>query len=282
MAIEGLKSPNAPTVMGINVTDRAALAVKAFEMLGRVDDRDRLYEGIKGEFDQLVTASLDGETYVQPVFGREFTPQNMFAAVDTGTYPDDRAYPVTYPLDQSENNVSRRLWFPKNSDEEGYSLAKINRLAVVAKGEDEPVVRPPHARLALANGPNSEEPLLHLLDLPYDNTYAEPGETTQLEALRSMQSQFAEQHGGLELNATNLGGFAILALQRRIEGKSMPMSWGFMRIPQLGRTAVDGASCVGRVRSDGSRLRLGRSYGLAFPLGGVGLSVGQTAETLNP
>ena len=102
------------------------------------------------------------------------------------------------------------------------------RDSVIAPRQAEPAVRPPHARLALTGGPRSEEPLLYLTDKPYDKTRAKWHQSTQLDQLAIKKAEFEATHLNMELNAINFAGFAMIALQRRIEGKAMLARWGFM------------------------------------------------------
>jgi hypothetical protein len=278
MAIEGLRSPDvpAPAVLPtINVNDRALLAIQTLQAMNRLEgDPEATLEGIRDEFGQIESRGLIGETCVPPNLGSEFTPTRMLKLVDTAPYPGDRQYPITYPLEEGARNISRRLWLPADSSREGYSIAEINRQDIVEAGADEPALRPVRAQLVLATGEHSEEPLLRLTGMPYDDMYAEKGQTTQLEQFAADKAQFEENNAGLELTPANLAVLVTLAVQRRIEGKPMPLQWGFARILQLGRKVVDGYSYVGVVYSDGGRLRLDGSYGSAIPYGGVVFSVG--------
>ncbi len=272
MPIQGLISPevSAAPAVDVNVSDRAALAMEALRILGRVGaDADETLESIRKDFGTLGQEA--GETYVQLPFGSGFTPLNMLQAMDRARYP----FILVYPDQHTYPDTSRDLWLPQSSKYRGYSLAEINRLDVVAPGKAEPAVRPAHARLALTSGPRSEEPLLHLLDMPYDKTTSTKWrQLTQLDQLAAKKTQFDAAHPNLELNAINLAGFAMIALQRRIEGKVMPASWGFMIVPQPGRLTLDRRTLVSRVYSYGGQLKLDLSPGKANPFGGVGFSVG--------
>lgn len=282
MAIEGLVPPEvsrAPAT-DVNMLDRAALAMEALRILGRTgDDYEATYDSIRADFLKLGQGM--GETYVQLPFGPGFTPLHMLQALDGAVYPniqvfpDDHTYSVTYPLDRdSAGSRSRRLWLPRDPAREGYSAVELGRLDVVVPGKAEPAPRPPHARLALAGGPRPEEPLLHLLDAPYDALHASWRQPTQLDQLAAKKAEFEATRPDMELSAVNLAGYVMLALQRRIEGKIMPANWGYMVVPQLGRkTMLDRYSCVGHICSYGGQLMLEYSSGEANPSGGIGLSV---------
>ncbi len=64
---------------------------------------------------------------------------------------------------------------------EGYSTEEINRTDLARDGEEAPVASEAQARIALMNGAQSQDPILQLLDLPYDEMYAEAGQPIQLE-----------------------------------------------------------------------------------------------------
>ena len=280
MAIEGLISAevsSAPSVE-VNMRDRAALAMEALRLLGRLgDDHEATRENIRNDFNKLGRSV--GETYIQLPFGSGFTLLSMLHAIDGVRYPDiqifpdQRTYPVTYPLEENDKPFAKRLWLPQDPRREGYSIAEINRLDVIAPGDAEPAVRPAHARIALWGGSSSEEPLLHLLDMPYDKMHATLRQRTQLDQLAVKKAEFV--HAGLELSPINLAGFAMLALQRRIEGSAMPASWGRMVVPQLGRKTIGSMSVIGRVYTYGNQITLDYSKGDARPGNGVGLSVGR-------
>jgi hypothetical protein len=139
------------------------------------------------------------------------------------------------------------------------------------------VATAPAARFALKTGSVSEDPLLQFLGLPYDEMYASEGEPTQLTELLKAQAEFAanEASKGLALTPINAAGFTMLALQARIRGERPPVSWGFMRIPQLGRKFLGGDSVVGCVYSCGGQLKFSDSSGDGSGDVGVGLEVGQ-------
>lgn len=281
MAIPGLRSAEQPSEVRVEVdpSDSVEVTMGALDMLGRIEgDRDEVKDAIATAYaTTLGRVSTPGELYVLPPLGAGFTLKDMLTLADGASYPEGRTYSQTYPLNQGDSDFNNRLWFPKDPTREGYSVDEINRTDIAKDGQEAPVATVPTARIALKNGSESQDPMLQLLGLPYDEMYAGEGEPTQLTELAKAQAEFAadEANEGLELTPINAAGFVMLALQARIKGEQLPSSWGFMRIPQLGRKTVDGDSVVGYVRSRGGQLRFSYSYGDGYGGDGVGFSVGQ-------
>jgi hypothetical protein len=262
----------------INFQDPAAVTVEALNLLGRITDRDEALDTIATAYADLSQGvSQPGELYVLPALGAGFTLRDMLTFADGANYPGDRTYPQTYPLTQNASDFNNRLWFPQDPTTEGYSLDEINRTDVAKDGGEAPVATAPAARFALKTGSASEDPLLQFLGLPYDEMYAGKGEATQLAELAKSQVEFAanEANEGLALTPINAAGFTMLALQARIRGEKLPVSWGFMRIPQLGRKSVGRSSIVGSGSSYEGQLWFSHSAGRGFDHIGVGLEVGQ-------
>lgn len=284
MAIQGLKSAEVASEVRVIVdpSDASAVTVEALDMLGRIEggreEKEEVRKAIAIEYATLLgRVSQPGELYVLPPLGSGFTLEDMLTLADGASYPEGRTYAQTYPLSNNSPDFNNRLWFPKDSSVEGYSTEEINRTDVAKDGEEAPMATVATARIALKTGSVAEDPLLQFLGLPYDEMYAGEGEATQLAELTKAQAEFAanEANKGLALTPINAAGFTMLALQARIKGEKLPVSWGFMRIPQLGRKTVGGSSVVGDVRSDGGQLLFGDSYGNALGDDGVGLEVGQ-------
>lgn len=280
MELLGIKSANETGEVrtDINFGDPAAVTVEALNLLGRITDRDEALDTIATAYADLSQGvSQPGELYVLPALGAGLTLKDMLTFADGASYPGDRTYPQTYPLTQNASDFNNRLWFPQDPTKEGYSLDEINRTDVAKDGGGSPVAAAPAARFALKTGSVSEDPLLHFLGLPYDDMYPEAGKSTQLAELDKVQAEFAANgaNKGLALTPINAAGFTILALQARIRGEKLPVSWGFMRIPQLGRKTVVGYSVVGGVDSDGGQLGFGYSDGFGLGNAGVGLEVGR-------
>lgn len=133
------------------------------------------------------------------------------------------------------------------------------------------------ARLALY-GDNQYDKLLHFAGLSYDRKYASRKDAaTQVKRVDRAVKQFAADHKGANLRASDHCDFLVWYLMDLIRGvpaSEVVMVGGFMRVPVLGRRAVDGGSCVGFVYSYGGRANLRWSRGLAGDNVGVGLSAG--------
>ena len=140
------------------------------------------------------------------------------------------------------------------------------------------------ARLAVFNADRETgaDPILHFLNMPFDDKYREGAPQTQLEALTAAQAKFEKQHPQAMLQSLGHRAAAMLVLMDRIRGVETVnpqsddyiLNTGYVRIPDLGRRSVDGDSIVGYVDSNGGRLELDGSSGSASPNGGVGLVAG--------
>jgi len=286
MAIEGVPTFERPEIVaGIDVNDRAALAVAALEVVyGSNWDREKAQEDFHNDFGEIAAQLGDDrriETYPHMPFasttdGQKVTVESAFGTIDAMQRRDGTTYPPTYPFREDDGNISKRLWTPG----EGYDEADVNRMNMPGDPYD-PQATTIHARAALIDGPQAEERLLHLLDLSFDDKapgYSK-GDKTQVEELARLTAEFEEAYPGLTHRAVILGGFAALTIQRRLEGlagvdKKMPMEWGWMAIPYLGRKTVGGGSWVGLADSYGDQPGLGWWIGFAYSYGGFGLSVG--------
>jgi hypothetical protein len=255
MAIEGLKAPEVR-----NMADEVGASVDALDMLGLVEDREQVTESVKADFASLEDSGVAGEKFVQLPRGVIELPE-IIKILDGASYPDGRTYPETYVYD--------RLWTP-GTDPNGYGAFDVGNLAADRKDED----WQPHARVAVHNPDSPDEPLLHFLNMPFDNEYAKKRQETQLDAIDKAAQEYGTAHEGFEMTPLNAVGVAMIALSRRIKGEKTPMSWGFMRDATLSRKTVDGGSYVGDVDSLDGGLRFVRSDGRADSGVGVGLSVG--------
>jgi hypothetical protein len=259
MAVEGLRTVPVPN-LNVNVTDEVGAAVQALDMLGLVEDRERVTETVTADFEVLTDSGQTGEAYIQVPRKRVSLP-GIIAVLDGASYPGDREYPDTW--------VYNDLWTP-GTDEGSFEAEDIGNLELGQKDVD----FPPHARLAVHNPNNPDEPLLHYLSKPFDELYAEAGKETQLEAFAKSKTLFEAAHEGFAMTPLNVNAVAMIALTRRIKGQDMPLEWGFMRDATLPRKTVDGDSVVGYVFSDGGQLELDRSHGYSRSRDGLGLSVG--------
>jgi hypothetical protein len=258
MAIEGLRT--APQPVDIGMSDHVGATIEALNMLRLVEDTDRFTETVSVEFAALNQAGRTGEAFVQLPRGI-ITLGDLLAASDGATYAHEKTYPKSY--------VWHELWTP-GTDPDGYKAEELDNIISAGVGNFAP-----HARLAVHNPANAQEPLLHFLDKPFDGRYAKRKEQTQLQAVdEAVKVYTAEGHQGFTMTPLNAKAVAMIALVRRIKGEAMPMEWGFMRDATLTRRTVDGGSFVGDVDSHNGQLGLLGSGGLAYSDRGVGLSVG--------
>lgn len=258
MAIEGLKTVAQPNQ--VNFSDQVGASVEALDLLGLVEDHDKVTESVTADYNALTKSGRAGEAFIQ--LPRDvITLGGMVRVLDDTPYTGDRKYPTTYVYDE--------LWTP-GVGSEGYQVAELDNLTLGGNGNFAT-----HARLAVHNPANEQEPLLHLLDMPFDGKYAKRKQQTQLEAIDvAVNAYEAEGHEGFAMTPLNAKAVAFIALTRRIKGEAMPMAWGFMRDATLPRKTVGGRSVVGDVDSVDGQLYLYGSDGDAYSYGGVGLSVG--------
>lgn len=258
MAIEGLKTVTQPNE--VNFSDQVGASVEALDLLGLVEDHDKVTESVTADYNALTKSGRAGEAFIQ--LPRDvITLGGMVRVLDDAPYTGDRKYSTTYVYDE--------LWTP-GVGAEGYQAEELDNLTLTGNGNFAP-----HARLAVHNPANKQEPLLHFLDMPFDDKHAKRKQQTQLEAIDvAVNAYEAEGHEGFAMTPLNAKAVAFIALTRRIKGEAMPMAWGFMRDATLPRITVDGYSVVGGVVSIGGQLGLRRSVGYACSDGGVGLSVG--------
>lgn len=261
MAIEGLRT--APQPSEVILSDHIGASVEALNILGLVEDRDQVTESVTVEFSALAKSGRTGEAFIQ--LPRDvITLGDLVSASDSATYADDRKYPESY--------VYLELWTP-GFGAEGYKAEELDNLTLGDNGDFAP-----HARLAVHNPASDKEPLLHFLDMPFDDKYAKRKQQTQLDAVEeAVKAYEAEGHENFEMTPLNAKAVAFIALTRRIKGEAMPMSWGFMRDATLPRKSLDGYSVVGGADSVGDRFDLDGSDGDASSGSGVGLSVGPKA-----
>lgn len=260
MTIEGLRT--VPRHEDVNLSDQVGASVEALVMLDLVEDQDRVTETLTADYTNLVNNSgRTGELFVQLPRGI-ITLADLIEVSDSATYSKDkRRYPKA--------SVYNRLWTPGFS-QEGYQADELDNLTLGSNGDFIP-----HARLAIHNPVNQQEPLLHFLDQPFDKIHAKRGQQTQIEAIdKAIEVYQTEEHEDFAMTPLNAKAVAFIALTRRIKGETMPMTWGYMRDATLPRKEVEGGSVVGLVYSNGDRFGLYRSNGGADSGSGVGLSVG--------
>lgn len=247
-----------PETMSPELRDQVAVAVEAYSMLIPID-RDEVTESVTKDFAKLETSDKTGEPYIQ--LPRSIVSlADMISVLDTGTF--DRKYASTY--------VDDKLWTP-GTDPNGYKPEELGNLS----SDNQDASWRFHGRLAVHNTENPDEPLLHFLNMPFDGKHAKSNQQTQLEAIAEAKQAYEQEHPDLSLTPLNAHAITMVALTRRIKGEAMPLDWGFMRDATLTRKDVGGGpTVVGDVNSREGRLKLGYSFGVAYPSNGVGLSVG--------
>lgn len=257
MAIEGLRTVAQPNQ--IDISDEVGASVEALDMLGLVQDRDRVADSVTAEFRTLGQVGTSGEAFIQ--LPRDvITLQGLVTVLDGGKYPQGK-YSTTF--------VYNELWTPGTTSG-SYEATELDNLILGQRNSTWPA----HARLAVHNPASTQEPLLHFLGKPFDNKYAERKEQTQLKAIAEAAKAYEAEHQDFAMTPLNAKAVAMIALTRRIKGESMPIAWGFMRDATLPRRTVGGDSWVGDVGSAGGRLGLRGGDGNARSDVGVGLSVG--------
>lgn len=261
MAIQGLISPEVVTQpKPLDINDAAAVTTEALSILNMIGpDREAAYESISAEYRALTEVIKDtnetGELYVDIPYSTIATAA-MVEAIDGRSFG---GYPETYVYDN--------LWTP------GIETGSYTDADLAKSSGNEPT-----AQLARYADEVSEEPLLHFLNMPYDDyakkEYNPEADKTQLEAIAEQKDALESVYPEFVVSALGHRAFLLLGLQHRIKGQKMPVSWGFMRDGNLPRTKVGRNSVVGFVSSRRGQLGLGYSDGDASPYGGVGLSVG--------
>lgn len=243
-----------------DVAEAVGVTIEAYQNLGFTPNIDDATESLTTNFTQLTDFGYYGRLYVEPPKGVGFD-QIIGVADDKRAKGVDKLY--RYP----------NLWTPGTEDN-SYTTEEL---------DGSPSAKP-EARLAIFNADETTgvDPLLHFLNTPFDDKYRDGAPQTQLEALEATSQEFAKANPNdpqAFVRALGHRAAVMLVLMDRIRGvkprsADFVLNQGFLRIPELGRRAVDGGSVVGFVDSDGSRLKLGGSDGRADPDRGVGVSVG--------
>lgn len=276
MAITGLKRIEAAPkqIMTIKDDDVNA-AVEALGILRLLDlnNKDAVKLAttkVRNDFEAAASSGVNGEPFIQlpgklPNGKRLISLGEMITALDEGTFR--RKYPKTY--------VYGELWTP-GVGSEGYTEEQLEIVDGLSPGWE------PHGRIAVYGAECEQDPLLHYLNLPFDedakNKYNPEAPTTQLEKLAGLRTAFEAQHQGFNTAALGARAIAFRALMQRIKDEPMPISCGFLRDTSLPRITVGGVSVVGHIYSRDGRFHLGDSIGRADRNSGVGISVGQTAR----
>jgi hypothetical protein len=254
MAIAGLKQvPEIIEPTPSRAEEAVSPTIKLLEALGLVDDEPALSTSLLEDFTKL-TELGSGRPYVELPATVTFAQLLKLAndlAVERGY---DKAYqwPSFWVLGTEKESVTSR---ELNGSARGYT-----------------------ARLGLfSEVPSDYDPLLHFCGLPYDDTYREKKQQTQLEAIDQFTRAFTARQPGADLRTADQRDFLvwyIMDLFRGVEPQEIVLALGFMRVEVLGRRTVGGDSCVGDVYSDGGRAGFAGSYGGALVDYGVGFSAG--------
>ncbi len=259
MAIKGLERGQ---ISVVQPTNEVGVVVEALERIGLVGEatRDEITESVAEDFIKLDASGVEGARY--PAVPRRLASLREIAdASDSGTYAGEKTYRATYFYDA--------LWTP-GADSGGYRVEELSNLEL-GKTDDS---WEPHVRVAVYNADSPDDPLLHFLDQPFDEKYAEEGAETQLAAIAQAKTEYEAEYPDFCMTPLNGQAIAIIGLMQRIKGEPMPLTWGYMYDATTPRKSVGGVSLVGYVNFDGGQLGFGGGNGYAHPGGGVGLSVG--------
>jgi hypothetical protein len=274
MALVGLKERQ-------QFGDEASATVVALELLGLVDDRERLLDSVSTEFEVLRASGIPGELYIQ-------VPESVCSAcaiaravwygqLSARSLEDDPKY-VTF--ESLRENVDP-LWRPGHAAH-SYTVSEVGNLTIPSSQDRKWA---PHARLAVYDTENTKahngKGLLHFLNQPFDSERATAGQQTQLEAIATVAAN--ERYRGHTLAPLNTSGLAMIALIRRVQGLPMPMKNDHRspaevlvdatlprRIFDQDRSRV---SVVGTLSMEDHKLLFGTWEGAPAPNIGVGISI---------
>ncbi len=273
MAIDALLERPRVDTPKPNVGDDIGANVEALRLSGLVDDSNSedAARQVTTDFKRLGSLGIEGELFVA-VSHRQLPLSHRISVLNGLTK-------AKHGEDHPDTYIYAPLWVPSTQevsyDDEGNRFGSYDdELLGLLGPEYDGKKWKAHGRLIIPNADSPDDPILHHLDKPFDDKYAEEGEETQLEAVAKQKAAFEAEHPDANMNPFTARDVSFLALVRLIKGESMPLKWGYMRDATLSRTTVDGVSIVGRVRSYDDRLRLYRSAGRADSSVGVGVSVG--------
>jgi len=266
MTLRGVKRESGELIVHkIDSSDQVGVSDEALRVLGLVEDREMLTESLTADHQRLVASEgRNSELFVKIPLWRGMGLAAMINLVDSRFYEgrlplsEDGRCPPTY--------IEYELWDRKIK---GLSVEEINNLLSPTK-----TVFAAHARLALKEGDNPDNPYLYYSGLPYDEETALRHEKTQLRSLLEDQAEYERLNPKLNLAHISVADFVILALQARVRGEEMQAS-GQMNLPYMGREPVYGESVIGSASmlSDG-RLQLAWTEGRHEENAGIGRSVG--------
>lgn len=263
----------------LDVEHRADLAAKALDFVmgdgwAEAGDYRQLFAG---QFRQIADAVPNEHLLTYPhlpfgmpdINGQDLTLEGAFTKICANAYPFCKYHEAS----------DYQLWSQFTTDE-------LNRMTPPGHPTDANGATV-HGRAALLGyGGTTKSPkdrLLHFTDLSFDNqapSYQE-GDQTQVGQLEATRVEYEQEHPSLLLRSIGAGGVAMLMIQRLVEGKdsnerylTMPLQWGWMNIPSLGRKEINNIQHGGLIRWQGRRPRLAHMRGIPNLRGGIGLSVG--------
>ncbi|NTW62335.1 hypothetical protein HGB25_02925 [Candidatus Saccharibacteria bacterium] len=257
--LEYVTSPSA------KASEDVAVAVQALDMLGLVDDPDQLTESYLYQYDVLLKQQTrPGEFFIQvPISSPDFCLRSMISVIDGDNYGGGRQYPPT--------EVWETLW-GVNNYKLGYTYGEASQIGFGRNIMASDFAM--HPRLAVNDGPDDREPLLHFIDRPMFEQ-CDKDDKTQMQLLAETKGDFEVEFPEFYMAPLNVASVAMIALQRRIKGEPMPIEWGLMRIPYMGQKPVRHAGMtVAGVKSRNSQLIIDGAKNPRVISDGIGLSVG--------
>jgi hypothetical protein len=236
-----------------NVAEATNVTLELFDLLGLIGDLGAARESLTQKYTRLANLGHDGRLY--PTLSPSQATFERLIAVAESLRPSNVDTEYRYAP----------LWVPtSNKEYRGYAQRELD-------GTDELGVS-----LAVFNNvTTNRDPMLFGLNLPYDTERAEEGETTQLDLIKLVTTQYGESN----IRPSTHRDFLIWSIMdriRKIPVSEQALAKGWMRIPTLGRKVLPGGgSVVGDVFSDGGQLRFAWNDGRANDDSGVGFSVGE-------
>jgi hypothetical protein len=264
MTLRGIRSgPGEHIVPIIDSSDQVGVSVEALKVLGLVKDKEMLTESLTRDYQRLIEGQdRSGELFVKIPLRRDLGLAAMLNLVDSRFYEGRRPTSKVRVYPRAE--VWPELWEQPVKDT---SVTDVNNLVSPAQKA--------HARLALKDGPNPDDPFLYFVGQPYDDETAVMGEKTQLGSLAGAQVAYEQYKPDFNLTHLSIADYVMLDTQARIRGEALQI-YGQMNIPFMGRKRIHGESVIGSVSkfSHTGGLQLGWTEGRSDDNAGIGLSVG--------